>query len=375
MSKKIWRGRTLEEQSTGDERILAILQEIRNAREPAVIGDLIRLGLAEDDRLRTRARATIADLVALLPSEALPALDESLRHAWRYLNYWRRLRPEDVSGLQPSSTDDWTFVCLVASHPSGYVRAEAIKIVGAGPYVDSLPFLFLRLVDWVDEVRLAVEFQIREWLRPEYAQMFVNCLPLVRRLEESTRLNAACVEQIVRFLRGPACGEAVRRGLKSESPLMRRECFQLAAGNPAFSPEDVIEDASRDRDVLVRKWAFLSAAKIVPQNWPSLRERATSDLYFPIRRIALESLEAEPNAEASRFYPFLLDRSAAIRRSCQALIGTRFRGLATDFYRSTLGDAPVRSMDICVLGLAETGDGSDAFAIAELLPSRSSRSS
>jgi hypothetical protein len=30
-------------------------------------------------------------------------------------------------------------------------------------------------------------------------------------------------------------------------------------------------------------------------------------------------------------------------------------------------------MDICVLGLAETGDSSDAFAIAELLPSRSSR--
>jgi hypothetical protein len=371
--KELWRKPTLLERLTGDERTLTVLQKIRNAREPAAIRELISLGLARNDRLRTVARATIGDLVALLPLEVLPALDESFRRAWGYLEYWHGLRPEDVSALQPSSTDDWAFVRLMASHRSGYVRAETIKIIGDDPSSDSLPFILLRLVDWVDQVRSAAEFHVRERLRPEYADAFVSCLPLLRRLEESTRLRPACTEQVFRLLCGPACSEAVRRGLRSESHLIRRECFRLGAVNPAFSPAEVIEQASTDRDVVVRKWAFLSAVVIVPQDWPRLRELAVADPYSPIRRIAFESLEAEPNVQATQFFPFLLDRSAGIRRACQSLIGSRFQGSAVDFYRNAIGVASARTIDICVLGLTETGDHSDAFAIARWLPSSSSR--
>ena len=158
---------TLLEQWSGEERILAVLQEIGNAQEPAAIGALIGLGSADDGSLRTLARTTIRGLLTLLPLGDLPALDESIRGAWGYLDYWHRLRPKDVSGLQPSSADDWAFVRLMASHQSGYVRAETIKIIGNDPSIDSLPFILLRLVDWVHQVRSAAEFRLRERLCPE----------------------------------------------------------------------------------------------------------------------------------------------------------------------------------------------------------------
>ena len=118
---------------------------------------------------------------------------------------------------------------------------------------------------------------------------------------------------------------------------------------------------------------FSSAVTIAPQIWRRLRERASKDSDSPIRRIAFESLEVESNVEAARFFPFLLDRSTIIRRSCQSLIDTRFQGSAVDFYRNAIGATPARLIDICVSGLTETGDSSDAFAIATLLPSTSSR--
>jgi hypothetical protein len=371
--KELWRKPTLLEQWAGDVRILGILREIRKAREPGTIGDLLGLGLNRDDLLRAEARSIIRELVALLPLEALPTLDQIIRRAWVRLDHWDRLRPKDVSDLQPATADDWVFVCLIASHQSGYVRAEAIRILRHDPSIDSLPFILLRLVDWVDEVRSFAESQVRERLRPEYADSFVQCLALLTRLGLSTRLRPACREEVVHLLCSTTCAGAVARGFESKSHVNRRECFRLAVANPGLSPAEVIEKAATDEDVLVRKWVFLYVATVARLNWPRLREFAFADPYAPIRRIAFESLEAEHDVPAARFVPFLLDRSAAIRRSCQSLVQTRFSLSPAELYRKAIEAVSAATIDICVLGLAETGNGTDAITIASFISSASAR--
>ena len=72
------------------------------------------------------------------------------------------------------------------------------------------------------------------------------------------------------------------------------------------------------------------------------------------------------------FFPFLLDRSAVIRRSCQSLIDARLHGSAVGFYRNVIGTAPAAKTEICVLGLSETGDQRDASAITRFLSGHSS---
>lgn len=143
--------------------------------------------------------------------------------------------------------------------------------------------------------------------------------------------------------------------------------------NPGLSTRDVIERATLDSEVVIRNWAFQSASKVVPENWARLRERASRDTYSPIRRIAFASLEAEADLDGDRFLPFLLDPSGPIRASCQAVMEQRFQQSAAEFYRKEISNGSSHAIKICIEGLTETGDRSDALAIARLLSNGSAR--
>jgi HEAT repeat protein len=370
--RELWQGRTLRDRLTGDHRTLLIIQDIRAAREPGAIGDLMPLGLAENGSVRVGARAAIRELLGLVPIESLPLLDEKLRRVWDYLGYWHDLRPETVRRLTSASTDDRAFVRLMASHRSGYVRAEALRLLSGDESLEAIPYILMRLADWVDEVRTAAELLVRKRLHPECADGFVNCLPLLDRLTGSSRLNQATVRGIHGLLCTVACAEALLRGMSSLSHALRRRSFRLSLANAAFQPDEIIDKASLDSDVIVRMWAFESAAKL-PTCWRGLRDRALEDPYPPIRRIAFDSLESDPETRLSSFVGFLLDPSAPIRHSCQHLIESRFDRSPAAHYRSALDGSTGQAASICIRGLAETGNVDDARAIAGLISRASAR--
>jgi HEAT repeat protein len=370
--RELWQERTLRDRFTGDRRTQRIIEEIRAAKQPAAIGDLMPLGLADSESIRAAARAAIRELLELLPLESLPLLDEALRRVWGYPEYWHGLRPESVRGLASVSIDDKVFVRLVASHRSGFVRAETLRLLSNDDSPEALPNILLRLTDWVDQVRSAAELLVRKRLHSEFADGFVSCLPLLDRLAGSARLSEGTVMQIHGLLCTVACAQALLRGRSSPSHAVRRWCFRLSMANAAFQPEDVLDKATSDSDVLVRMWAFESAVKM-PICWRSLRERARNDPYSPIRRIAFESFEADPKTPLSSFVAFLTDPSAAIRHSCQHLIDTRLNGSSAEHYRSALNQSTGQAASICVRGLAETGTVDDAKAIAGLISTASAR--
>jgi HEAT repeat protein len=370
--RELWQKRTLRDRLTGDHRTQGIIEEIRIAKEPAAIGDLMPLGLADNRSVRVATRAAIRELLELVPFESLPLLDEMLRRVWGYLEYWHGLRPENVPGLASVSIDDKVFVRLVASHRSGFVRAEALRLLSNDESPEVIPYILLRLTDWADQVRSAAELLLRRRLHSEFAHGFVRCLPLLDGLARSTRLNQATVREIHGLLSTVACAEALLRGMSSPSHAVRRRCFRLSMASPAFQPDEVLDKATSDPDVLVRIWAFESAAN-VPNCWRSLRERARDDPYSPIRRIVFESLEADPESPLSSFVAFLVDSSAAIRHPCQHLIDTRLNGSSAAHYRSALNQSTARAASICVRGLAETGNVDDARAIAGLISTPSAR--
>jgi hypothetical protein len=241
--RELWLKPTSREQWTNDERTLGLIEEIRIAKEPATVGELMPLGFSDQDSIRRAARATIKELVALVPLDFLPLLDESLRRPSHYLGDWHGLRPERVCCFPVRSHDDAVFMRLVASHRSGYVRAEALKLFESDLSAEALPFVLLRLVDWVDAVRSAAESQVRQRLQPEYADSFVASLHLVDRLMASTRFSRVIADSIREFLCSLKCAEAVRRGLNSTQHSLRRTCFRLSLANPAFSPREVPEKA------------------------------------------------------------------------------------------------------------------------------------
>jgi len=370
--RELWQCRTLRDSLTGDQRAQLIIEGIRIAKEQAAIGDLMPWGLSDNGGVRVAARAAIRELLELVPLESLPLLDQTLRRAWTYLEHWDGLRPESIPPLVSASTDDKAFVRVLASHRSGFVRAEALRLLSNDQSPEAIPFILLRLTDWVDPVRSAAELQVRKRLHCEFANGFVRCLPLLDQLARSSRLNQTAVKEIHGLLCTVASAEALLRGMSSPSHEVRRACFRLSVANAAFQPEEMIDKATLDRDVLVRLWAFESAARI-PTSWQILRERARHDPYSPIRRIFFKALENDRETPVSSFFAFLSDPSAAIRHSCQHLLDTRLSGSSAAHYRSALSQSSGHAARIRVRGLAETGNVDDAKAIAVLISSSSAR--
>jgi HEAT repeat protein len=367
LTRSLYRKPGLIDRWNADARTIKTIYKIGAANEAAAIRDLMSFGLSRDREVRTAARANIEHLLSLVPVEALPVLDDWLRQTWEFLEDWYGLQPKGVGVLRPDTHADRVFLGLIASHRSGFVREEAIRILGLDESESIVPFLLIRLADWVNPVRLAAEREVVRRLEPRYARIFVDCLALMDRLGDTTRFSRSISHRVDELLQAPQCADELRRGMNHASRGIRRRCFRIAARAPQLPVADVVAHAIRDHDVVVRRWAFAAATEMLPDNRIALREQAARDSYAPIRRVAFEAVAADPGSHLSDFEFFLMDRSAPIRRECQAVVAKRFAFPAADFYRARLLVPHARQIEVAVLGISETGGPKDAGAMITLL--------
>jgi HEAT repeat protein len=363
----------LVDKGNGDVRTIETIGQIGDANEAAAISELMSFGLSRDAKVYAAARSAIQHLFSMVPFDALPSLDESLRRTWGQLEDWYGLQAESLKGFHVRNDADRIYLGLIASHRNGFVREAALRTLGLERSEIVIPFYLIRLTDWVDEVRSTAEQQLLRRLEPRFANMFVDCFALIDRLAVSPRFNPSVSQRIDEVLQSPQCTVELRRGMDLTSRSIRRHCFRIAAKAPLLEVGDVIAHALKDPDVVVRKWAFTAGPELLPQERVELTKRAARDSYGPIRRLAFETIKAEPRSRLEDFEPFLLDHSTPIRRSCQTAIEKRFGIAPADFYRAGLRDRTSGHTEVSVMGIAETGDRQDETVITALLTSRSAR--
>jgi hypothetical protein len=364
---------TLSQRWSGSSDTTALLEQIGVAAEPLAIPTLISFGLAHNLEVRAKAKSTIRHLFAQVPTESLPLLDESLRQSWGQVEDWYGMKPNAIERLGGDTDEDLVFIGLVSCHRNGFVRAEALRVLGSKPSGVIIPFVLIRLVDWVSEVRFVAEEELQRKLSVEYADAFVNCLPLIDRLSKNSRYRPVYSSWIEALLKSPRGGDALRRGVHSTNRKMRRHCFKIAFDNPTIRTKGLILEALRDPDVIVRKWAFTIGPQFLSTDDYDWMQEASTDPYGPIRRMAFETLVAKSTPSPEDLAPFLLDRSAAIRCACQSAYIKLHNHSPADVYRAAIQDPLARKAEVGVLGLAETGDHTDVPAISMMLSSRSAR--
>jgi hypothetical protein len=353
-------------------RYRRIMERIRAAAEPLAIPFLMSFGFVPNNEIRTKARSVIGDLFVQLPVELLPSLDDALRTSWAHMEDWYGMKPETLSRLGCETNADRLYLALLACHRSGFMRAEALRFaLATDPSDFIIPFAIIRLVDWVPEVQLEAEKVIRTKLAPRHAACYVRCFGLLNRVSTHSRYRAVYSEWIDEFLIRPECVADLRRGIESPSRDVRRSSYRIAVRSAAIACQDLVMAALADKDVIVRKWAFTMGQDLgVPSD---LLDRAATDPYAPIRRIAFEAAAMKEPIEPALLSRFLFDRSPAIRQQCQSIFSKRLHQSSADYYRTAIRSSPVRNAYICALGLAETGERSDAGSISALLQSSSAR--
>ena len=254
------------------------IRSIGDSGEAHAIPDLLSYAFAPNHDVQAVARSAIRNLFERLPLEQLPAFDEALRTAWAHVEDWYGVKPS-VKKLKGRDPDDLVLLSLMSSHRSGYVRAEAIHSLGKDSSGAAIPFLLVRLVDWVEAVRRAADLELIDKLQPQYGGMIVRCLGLLERLSEHTRFRPAYREWVNELLKRPACAEQVAAGLDSNQRAVRRACYPLAAGNPALSAKNVLDRALVEADVAIRRWAFSSGSALWPGNEIDWTKLAANDAY------------------------------------------------------------------------------------------------
>ena len=89
------------------------------------------------------------------------------------LEIWARLHP--------------TTVALATCHRSGFVREKAVEALAECRDGMELPFLLVRLNDWVPRVRFVAGKTVRARLSPDYAAHWVRCHGVLGRVQRGRR--------------------------------------------------------------------------------------------------------------------------------------------------------------------------------------------
>jgi HEAT repeat protein len=348
----------------------AILREIGNSNEQSAIVDILPFILTGKPDVATAAAMSVHKVVLGSSTKELARLDCALRQRSPYSGdhfyEWHKASPDQLGLLERFGDASVSLLGMASFHQSGYVREAAIKRLDQITTGAELPFLILRLNDWVSNVRDAAYGAIRARLKPEYCRSFITHLALVSRLEVAGRADhQALIEQINELLQGAECRTALLESLKSEDRFIRRASFRLALNSTKSDVPEIVRQALDDQDTVIRLWAAQRVASAL--EGPTLEgflELMKRDRFMPVRREALR-------IDVKRISPGLLVelRSALLDPHASMRAEARYHLRKIDsldvaaFYREALTNAVGHMLHSAISGLGETGSAEDAELI------------
>jgi len=348
----------------------AIIRSIANSGESSAIPALLSYALVPYSEVQDAARIAISTLYEQMSPSQLVPLDEALRAAWAHVEDWYGQKVP-IKNLKVGESRDLILLGLMCSHRSGFVRADAIGALGKAESEKAIPFLMIRLIDWVEKVRLDADVELIKKIKPRFASSFVRYLGLLRRLTLHSRFRPGYRDSIHNMLKDPTCSSDVVAGLESNDQTVRREAYVIAVGNPAIQAREVVARALKEKDVVIRSWAFSDGLAVLPPNEFDWARIAANDAYAPIRDKGFSRM-ASSSASTEDLAPFLFDRCTGNRRTCQSVL--KQLGLSvSDIYRAALTKESAKQTEVAALGLGETGDANDGSRLLNLLSHSSAR--
>lgn len=352
----------------GGEADVSLIQRIGQTGEPAFLPELFPLVFSPNRIFAHAAAEAIRRLFASLAPRDHVRLDEEMRRVGPQV-YWR-LELRDIAGLEAFGQDAFWLFGLASCHGNGFLRQAGVERLAAFRTGEELPFLLIRVNDWVGPVRNRALAAIEARLTPAYASAFVRWLPLVLRLERVARWSHGdLVARVEALLSQPESEPALREGTRSPDRSVRRVCYRLFLSKTP-PPTDVLKQALGDPDPTQR----LAAARMLPPG-PGIRsllERLTHDRFPPVRAMALWDLaDRFPEEAETLLEPALFDPAVSIR-----WVARKRLGAGRDFapvYRQAIESRSAGSMQAAISGLGETGSAADAEVLLPCLTHSSAK--
>lgn len=252
---------------------------------------------------------------------------------------------------------DVVAVALASLHADGHVREHAVRAMQARPDPLFAPFLVLRAVDWVRQVRDPARYAVATLLAEDSALHLSLMLPIGVRVNARARSRFVMNQLVAAVLAAPPSTRLMLAG--GGSTAQRRLIFDLDRAQGRLRLGALVELAESDPDPRIRAQAAESAC----------REAVWTEQITVLRRLSRGSrTEARVTALAGLLrlglytdvIEHLDDRSALVRAVARE--GARRAGVdAVAHYRDA---APTPGS---IAGFAETMSPSDVARLFPLL--------
>ena len=258
---------------------------------------------------------------------------------------------------------------------SGYTREAALHALGRLGHPRAVPYVLLRLGDWVEQVRQAAVATLRALMDRGVASQLIEHHYLIEHLRVVQRVELSSLDAEIRErLQAASSRTALESGLAAERAATRLFCFRLLDDELRLQPS-VVERALGDRDPVVRSWI---AGKVARGELDVADEVFRSLLCDKASRVSTTMIRALAPEHVASYRAELIELAMAdarpVRESARFVLS---RAESIDFAATCRSRLDSESRDAIRPGwvacLGETGDASDFERIVTILDHPRSR--
>ena len=333
---------------------------------------------SEDPALKLRTALSIAKLVSLPPVTRLLKLDLLFRErtSLEWEHDWKREDPANLLLPSLSESEKAIILGLASFHSNGYFRERAIKALSLMTSGAELPYLVIRLNDWVPAIWNRSNTAVLRRLNPQNARAIIDALPLIFRLRGRSRHDHHdLVDASIATLSKPDARPELELGLRSKDSMIRQCCYRVVieAGifdNPTLLDHLIKEPLPTNRTFILHH----VRANLTPEEFQPYRSALLRDKSAPVRLTALRLLhQFNPAESIAELELAVLDEGSAVREAARFLlkrIDSKY-----DFpriYREILQNPSIRYRG-AISGLGETGQADDTKYIMPFLKADKAR--
>lgn len=314
---------------------------------------------ALDALRRILARATANDLVRF---------ESEGRSEYGWWFHWHGVDPRDLTKVPVAIR------MLATFHPSGYVREDAVKSLAGED--DALPYLLLRLNDWVEPVAYSARQAVQACLATASRAAVIHCLPIVERLRSMRRRDLhAVIDSIEHRMADPSALPALREAFTSAPRFVRRACVRYVGSQTSEDSVRLLVSLTGDQDPVVASRATSSLVGVLPpavlQTYlgPLLRSRVGK-----VRLLSLNALVASGASDSEgALQRATLDRTSAVRELARYELSRRGPVDFLSSYAAALRSGQLAVLVPALCGLRESGSKADAPLAAPFVSHHSTR--
>jgi HEAT repeat protein len=203
----------------------------------------------------------------------------------------------------------------MSSHASGFKRENAVRRLAMLGKPIAIPYLIVRVNDWVPQVRAAALDALSRLLGTGNGEAFVDSLPAIMHLQTCMRDNhAELVRAVQDFLLREENVHHLVAGMHSRDAQVARLATRLLVERKRMSATVLITAGLSHKDIVVRSTVVNLLAGLEEPAFTAAVAMALRDPYMPVRREAFQQLLARDVVAGLRVArDMLFDRSPSIR--------------------------------------------------------------